>query len=113
MTNAPPFNPDDWPDDWISPPGETIADVLEDRGWSTQVFAKNARIPLAQAERLISGDAPSDEATAATLSRVLGSTSRFWIAREANYRARIRQLQKTDEPKQKDRPTLSKGPSLG
>ena len=113
MTNAPPFNPDDWPDDWISPPGDTIADVLKERGWSPQVFAKNARIPPAKAERLISGDAPIDEATAATLSRVLGSTSRFWIAREAHYRARIRQLQQTSELKQKNRPTRSKGPSLG
>ena len=113
MTNAPPFNPDDWLNDWISPPGDTIADVLKERGWSTRVFAENACIPLAQAERLISGDAPIDEATAATLSRVLGSTSRFWIAREAHYRARIRQLQQTSELKQKNRPTLSKGPSLG
>jgi len=112
MTNDPPFNPDDWLNDWISPPGDTIADVLEERGWSLRVFAEKACIPLARAERLISGDAPIDEATAATLSRVLGSTSRFWLTREAHYRTRIRQLQKTSELEQKDRPT-SKGPSLG
>jgi len=88
------------PDDWISPPGDTIADVLKERGWSQQAFAKNACISLAKAERLISGAAPIDEATAVTLSRVLGSTSRFWLTREAHYRARIRQLQEADKLKQ-------------
>jgi len=107
MTIATPFNPDDWLNDWISPPGDTIADALEKRGWSPRVFAEKAGIPLAQAERLISGDAPIDEATAAALSRVLGSTSRFWIARGAHYRARIRQLRKPGELKQKDRTALS------
>jgi len=80
------------PDDWVSPPGDTIADVLKERGWSAQAFADNAGISLARAERLISGDAPIDESTAAALARTLGSTRRFWLAREANYRARLRQL---------------------
>lgn len=84
------------PDDWISPPGDTIADVLKARDWSPRAFAKNAGIPLVQAERLISGDAPIDEATAATLARTLGSTRRFWLTREAHYRARIRRLQRAD-----------------
>lgn len=88
------------PDDWISPPGDTIADVLKERGWSPQAFAKNACISSAKVERLISGDAPIDEATAVTLSRVLGSTSRFWLTREAHYRARIRQLREADKLKQ-------------
>jgi len=103
MTDSTPFHPDDW----ISPPGDTIADVLKERGWSARAFAKNAGIPLAKAERLISGDAPIDEATAAALSRVLGSTSRFWLTREAHYRARIRQLQYTGQAKQKTRLALS------
>jgi len=87
MTDSTPF-----PDDWVSPPGDTIADVLKARNWSAQAFANNAGIPLAQAERLISGDAPIDEATAAALARTLGSTRRFWLTREAHYRARLRRL---------------------
>lgn len=80
------------PDDWVSPPGDTIADVLKARDWSTQAFAKNAGISLIHAKQLISGDAPIDEATAVALARTLGSTRRFWLTREAHYRARIRQL---------------------
>ena len=95
------------PDDWVSPPGDTIADVLKQRTWSVQAFAKNAGIPLAQAKRLISGDAPIDAATAAALARSLGSTSRFWLTREAHYRARIRRLQYTGQAKQKTRLALS------
>jgi len=96
MTDATPFRLEDW----ISPPGDTIADVLKERGWSPQAFAKNACLSSTKAERLISGDAPIDEATAVTLSRVLGSTSRFWLTREAHYRARIRQLREADKLKQ-------------
>ncbi|MDD9857427.1 MAG: ImmA/IrrE family metallo-endopeptidase [Gammaproteobacteria bacterium] len=96
MTDTTQFHPDDW----ISPPGDTIADVLKERGWSPQAFAKNAGIPLAQAKRLISGDAPIDEAMAVALARSVGSTSRFWLTREAHYRARIRQLREADKLKQ-------------
>jgi len=95
------------PDDWISPPGDTIADVLQARGWSAQAFADNAGISLARAERLIIGDAPIDESTAAMLARVLGSTRRFWLTRESHYRARVRQLQDAGHAEQKSRVALS------
>jgi len=114
MTIATPFHSGDWPDDWISPPGDTIADVLKKRGWSPRAFAENACIPLARAKRLIGGEAPIGEATAATLSQSLGSTSCLWIAREAHYRARIQQLREPRRVEAKGpRPALSKGPSLG
>jgi len=95
------------PDDWISPPGDTIADVLQARGWSAQAFADNAGISHAHAERLINGDAPIDESTAAMLARVLGSTPRFWLTREAHYRARIRQLRGASQAERKARVALS------
>jgi len=95
------------PDDWISPPGETIADVLRARGWSAQAFADRAGISLAHAERLLSGDAPIDAATADALARTLDSTPRFWLAREAHYRARIRQLRGASQAERKARVALS------
>jgi len=95
MTNLTEITPD-----WLSPPGDTIADILEERGWSPQVFAEKAGISLKRATRIISGDAQIDNRMARTLSRVLGSTTRFWIAREANYRAGIefRQSKAADDP---------------
>jgi len=104
MTDTTQFHPDDW----VSPPGDTIADVLKQRNWSAQAFAKNAGIPLAHAKRLISGDAPIDAATAAALARSLGSTSRFWLTREAHYRARIRRLQSS--PAKRNKKSASRFP---
>jgi len=88
------------PDDWILPPGDTVADVRQARGWSAQAFADHAGISRAHAERLIRGDAPIDESTAAMLARALGSTRRFWLTREAHYRARIRRLQSAGQAEQ-------------
>jgi len=95
------------PDDWVSPPGDTIADVLKARGWSAQAFADRADISLAHAERLVRGDAPIDEAMAAMLARVLGSTRRFWLTREAHYRARLRQLRAGGRAEHEARVALS------
>jgi len=45
------------PDDWVSPPGETIADVRQARGW-TRGCSPTAPAFRAHTEQLISGDAP-------------------------------------------------------
>lgn len=76
-----PFEPD-----WFSPPGDTIGDLLEERGWSQAEFAQRIGYTTKHVNQLIRGKAPISQETALRLERVLGSTSRFWLQREAEYR---------------------------
>ena len=70
------FNPD-----WISPPGETIIDVLEERGWSQAEFAERVGFTTKHVNRLVSGNASISDDAAIRLERVLGGTAGFWLAR--------------------------------
>lgn len=71
--------------DWLSPPGDTIADVLEERGWSQAEFAQRIGYTTKRVNQLIRGKATVSENTALHLERVLGGTARFWLQREAEY----------------------------
>jgi HTH-type transcriptional regulator / antitoxin HigA len=90
MTNTmPSFTPD-----WISPPGDTVADLLEERDWTQAQLAERLGYTTKHVSQLITGKASITEQTALKLERVLGSTAAFWLNREAQYRAR---LAKADE----------------
>lgn len=72
--------------DWVSPPGDTVLDLLEEHGWSQAELAKRTGYTTKHISLLINGKAPITDETAIKLERVLGSTARFWLAREARYR---------------------------
>lgn len=72
--------------DWVSVPGDTIADLLEERGWTQAELAKRTGFTKKHINLLIKGNAPIYEDTALKLERVLGGTARFWLARETQYR---------------------------
>lgn len=72
--------------DWISPPGDTILDLLEEHGWKQTELAKRTGYTTKHISLLINGKAPITEDTAIKLERVVGSTAHFWLAREAQYR---------------------------
>ena len=72
--------------DWISPPGETILDVLEERGWSQADLAARMDYTPKHISLLLKGEASITEETAMMLEQVLGSTVGFWLEREALYR---------------------------
>ena len=75
--------------DWVSPPGDTIADLLEEKGWTQAEFAQRCGYTTKHASLLINGKAAITEDTAIKLERVLGSSARFWLVREAQYRETI------------------------
>ena len=79
-----PFTPD-----WISPPGDTIADLLEERDWTQAQFAERLGYTTKHVSQLVNGKAPITEETAIKLERVLGSTTGFWLNREAQYREQL------------------------
>lgn len=76
--------------DWVSPPGDTIADLLDERGWTQTEFADRLGTSRKFVSQLMSGEASIDEGTALKLKQVLGGTSRFWLNRESAYRAGVR-----------------------
>jgi HTH-type transcriptional regulator / antitoxin HigA len=72
--------------DWISPPGETISDILEERDWTQAEFAKRMVQSTKHINLLLNGKVSITEETALKLESVLGSTASFWLNREAQFR---------------------------
>lgn len=71
---------------WASPPGATIAELLEAMDLSVEDFADQLGWSPKRAEHLISGEAGIDGALASRLSEVLGASPAFWLNRESQYR---------------------------
>jgi len=74
---------------WISPPGDTIADILEERQWLSSDLVEFLGISPQQLALLINGEMLIDEAMAIKLAKVMGSTPGFWMRREAQYRLKL------------------------
>ena len=90
-----PFSPD-----WISPPGDTIADLIEERDWTQAQLAERLGYTTKHVSQLITGKVPISEQTAVKLERVLGSSIRFWLSREAQYRAQLTKIEEESHLKQ-------------
>ena len=74
--------------DWGSPPpGATIANLTEERGWSRSELADRLHCTENFVDSLLSGGVPVDNELAVKLEEVLGSTADFWLRREVLYRA--------------------------
>jgi plasmid maintenance system antidote protein VapI/Zn-dependent peptidase ImmA (M78 family) len=71
---------------WASPPGDTIADVLEDRGIAIDSFAAALNHSMEFATDLISGHRPITQEVAEKLQSFLGASVAFWLTREMLYR---------------------------
>lgn len=71
--------------DWVSPPGESILDIAEERGWTQAELARRLGYTEKHISQLINGKVPLTIDAAVRLERVVGSTVDFWLRREANY----------------------------
>jgi len=76
----------DFRPDWISPPGDSIADLLEERGWSQTSFAERMEYTEKHVSLLINGKVALSEEAAFKLEKVTGIPAGFWLTREAHYR---------------------------
>jgi len=84
----------DYPDpmfNLLSPPGETISDLLAEQGISLSEFAATINEPIETVERLIAGDLKLNVFLAEKLESSLGVDASFWMKRESIYRQRITQ----------------------
>lgn len=69
----------------ISPPGETIRDILEDLGMSQAELARRMGRPPNKVNQMIQGKKAITADTALELESVLGLPASFWMNREQNY----------------------------
>ncbi len=87
MTETTAFNPN-----WASAPGDTVADIIEERGWSQTELAERLGFTKKHVSKLVNGEVGISADAAEKLARVLGSTTGFWMVREAQYRAALQRI---------------------
>jgi HTH-type transcriptional regulator / antitoxin HigA len=75
----------------VSPPGKTIADMLESLGMSQAELARRLGRPTNKLNQIIQGKNAITADTALELESVLGLPASFWLNREQNYRLALSQ----------------------
>jgi plasmid maintenance system antidote protein VapI len=80
-----------WKPDWITCPGETLAEWLDHVGISARVARRLCpAISEDRLERVLGGVEPITDELAADLEHMTGVPSLFWLRMEANYRNGLR-----------------------
>jgi plasmid maintenance system antidote protein VapI len=87
MTEERPFSPD-----WVSPPGDTIATILKERGLTAEGLAGEIRSSPGDVERLLDGQVSLTDELAQRLADILGASAGFWSRREVRYRQDLGRL---------------------
>lgn len=82
--------------DWVLPPGASILELAEDRGWTQAELARRLGYSEKHISQLINGKVPITVDAAGRLERVLGSTMDFWLTLEANYQRHKARLEATE-----------------
>lgn len=72
--------------DAVSPPGETLLYLLEERGLTQKELALRMGRPLKTINEIVKGKAAITKETSLELEKVLGTPADFWLRREARYR---------------------------
>lgn len=75
--------------DVVSPPGETLQEILEDVGMSQAELARRTGRPTKTINEIVKGKAAITPETALQLERVLRVPAGFWLKREQHYRESI------------------------
>lgn len=74
------FNPD-----WVSPPADTILELLSDKSYAGSDLCRLMNIAQNQAELLLKGQLEIDLSIAKILSSTLGASENFWLQRQHQY----------------------------
>lgn len=75
--------------DWVSPPGQTIADILQQRNYSSAEFARRMGCTSSEVIELLKSHTGISPEIAHKLELVLGASADFWMTREAHYRGSV------------------------
>jgi len=82
---------------WVSAPGETIADILRERELSLSEFSRRIGESPDAVNDLLQGRAAISIALARKLEAVLGASVEFWMSRDFRYRQEAVKLDRTEE----------------
>jgi HTH-type transcriptional regulator / antitoxin HigA len=82
--------------DFLSPPGDTIQEILDERGMKQTELAARMGRPREKINDVIKGREPVTIATAMQLEKVLGIPALFWMNREAQYRRELYALEEAN-----------------
>jgi HTH-type transcriptional regulator/antitoxin HigA len=91
-STAQPFSPD-----YTSPPGDTIADLLEEHEMTQTALALRLGVSLKHVNQIVKGAASISAELALGLERVFGVPAGFWLSREANFQARLARLNERED----------------
>lgn len=72
--------------DYVSPPGETLEEALEEKGMTQAELAERIGQPISIIKEIIAGKAEITPEIALQLEQVLLISSSFWNNRERRYR---------------------------
>ena len=81
---------------WASPPGATITRVMKTREIDHSEFADAVGLKAHEFEALLNGKLRLNDRLAEALAEQLGSTARFWLARDKDYLKELARLGAAD-----------------
>jgi HTH-type transcriptional regulator/antitoxin HigA len=83
--------------DYVVPPGETLAEMLEERGLTQTELAQRLGVSLKHVNQVLRGTAPISAELALGLESVLGAPADFWLKRESLYRGDVARQERRSE----------------
>lgn len=78
--------------DYAVSPGETLQELLEERGMSQRDLARRTGLSPKHVNKLLHGLVPLSADVAVRLERVIGTPARLWNQLEANYRSDLERI---------------------
>jgi HTH-type transcriptional regulator/antitoxin HigA len=78
--------------DYAVPPGETLRELLEEKGLSQRDLARRAGLSPKHVNKLLQGLVPLSAEVAVRLERVTGTPARLWNSLEAGYRSDLERI---------------------
>ena len=75
--------------DWVSPPGDTIADSMEELGISAEQAQEQLGLSPDELTYLLEGRLEIDQPLTVKLAAAFGANALFWENRELNYRTEL------------------------
>ena len=81
------------------PPGETIADLLEEQGMTQTELAKRLGVTLKHVNQVVNGGASISAELALGLEKVFRASASFWLSRESLYQADLARRSETHKLK--------------
>ncbi|MCY9846604.1 XRE family transcriptional regulator [Pectobacterium jejuense] len=78
--------------DRVSPPGDTIIDLMDEHGLTDEELSKKIGLSVGKGQQLLTGHVHLNESLAYKLQDVFNVSVEFWLKRESAYRQHIEYL---------------------